>query len=90
MPICGVLISLEHGPRPPDETLALLAQQPELTLGQRLGQQQPAVLEVQDGDHLEQAWARLQQLPGVDQLQLVYADYDNSSEQIHREDGPTS
>ena len=88
MPICGVLITLDSDLQSARGVLRGLALQPEVTLGDRLGQHQPAVLEVRDGDHLEQTWARLQDLPGVNQLDLVYADYTTDSSA--GEDGPTS
>ncbi len=89
MPICGVLITIDRDHRSPPDVLHLLAEQPEVTLGDRLGQHQPAVLEVRDGDHLERAWARLLRVPGVDQMDLVYADY-SDADNNPREDGPTS
>ena len=88
MPICGVLITLDSDLQSARGVLRGLALQPEVTLGDRLGQHQPAVLEVRDGDHLEQTWARLLSLEGVEQMDLVYADY--FTDQESGEDGPTS
>lgn len=88
MPICGVLITLGGDQPSPRDVLHRLDNQAELTLGDRQGNHQPAVLEVRDGDHLERTWARLVSLEGVEQMDLVYADY--FTDQESGEDGPTS
>jgi hypothetical protein len=90
MPVCGLVIHLDPRQAEQDAALRELRSLPPLTLGTRLSNRQPAVLEVADHPAVRRWWSRLLAIPGVVHLELAYAGYDMppSDEDEEAREGP--
>lgn len=76
MSICGLVITLCPDQAEQDGARRTLASTPGLGLGQAVGRRLPAVLESRDRRHFERQWQALEQLAGVEQLELTFVSYE--------------
>jgi nitrate reductase NapAB chaperone NapD len=72
MCISGLVIALDQNDPSLDQTLALLAGDSCLVLGERQGRFLPASLEAKSGEASEIAHRRLEELPGIVKVDVVY------------------
>jgi hypothetical protein len=76
MPIAGLVLTLTA--QSADERLQLMAavaETPGVTLGEPHGPRVPLVLEAASHQALDQAWLALDALPGVQLVELAFADF---------------
>lgn len=84
MPVHGLLLLLQGDETTRAACVAELAQDPGLTLGERVGARLPAALELDDPMGLEPALARLLGHPAVSFVDLVFSDFSDVEAVDHR------
>jgi hypothetical protein len=74
MPVSGLVLTLDTDRI--DQTLAVLARDPRVTLGPREGHRLALALETDDRVADERAWEELRAVPGVTWIDLAYITID--------------
>lgn len=88
MPVLGCVLHLSTEPDPRRRSLAWLAAEPRILLGEEDANRLPAVLDTLDRGEDRALWAAISALPGVTHIDLVSADFSDLSSPPPQEDAP--
>lgn len=81
MPVLGVVVTLSERPAAREAALAAMRADPRLTVGEAMGpagsagRRVPVVIDTIDRDEDRACWRALEALPGVDAIELAFADF---------------
>ena len=79
MAICGIVIDLDRDQELRHQALAALAADPRVEVGEASGPRLPAVTETATGRDDRDLWDWIGSLPGVRQVQLACAHFDDGT-----------
>ncbi len=82
MSISGLLITLADDPNASETAISTLKADPRIDVGERRGPYLPVVADTTGKHENQHLWDELRELPGVINVNLVFADLDDSTESI--------
>jgi nitrate reductase NapAB chaperone NapD len=80
MPISGLLITLADDPQASGRAISSLEADPRIDVGERRGPYLPVVADTAGKQENQRLWDELNELAGVINVNLVFADVDDSME----------
>ncbi len=82
MSISGLLITLANDPNASTTVISILKADPRIDVGERRGPYLPVVADTTGKRENQRLWDELRELAGVINVNLVFADLDDSTESI--------
>ncbi|MHC4303426.1 MAG: chaperone NapD [Planctomycetota bacterium] len=86
MPISGLLITLDDDPNASETAISTLKADPRIDVGEQRGPYLPVVADTAGKQENQRLWDELHELPGVMNVNLVFAHVDDSTETIRHVD----
>jgi nitrate reductase NapAB chaperone NapD len=80
MPISGLLITLADDSNASKTVISTLTADPRIDVGEQRGPYLPVVADTEGRQENQHLWDELKELPGVINVNLVFADLDDSTE----------
>lgn len=80
MPVSGLLLTLDSNPARADAVLRAIGNDQHIELGVRDGRKQAAVIDASDERENRRLWTWLDNLPGVEHIDVVFISIDTDDE----------